>query len=427
MSAVTTTAPPAAPSKGPMRLAWISFLLGLGASLAANVLGSWDNPDRGLAVGLGVWPAVAFLACTLLAHTDAHTEVAPEEGFRVRWARRWHRMTDGVLFQAVLTGFLSFSHIHDVAVAHGQPGWKAWLYPLSVDLLTVAAYRKMRTVRAEYRSAVHAFADWQAHPERYAAPAAVYPHPASPAVPAPTTAAPDAVIDVPGAPAREGLHPAHPQVTHLGASALVEGAHPGTGTRDGLIPAQRTEDDYPQATVTPEPVDRDLHPRQPSAMQAAAPRHAAPAAAHPHPAGPAAPALEGAAPAPKITSGPVAPAPAAPRPQVPAPVAEPSGADGAAMHPADRSGAPAVTDLSAFASRHDAEWAARFQAIAALAEERGGLDNLNGYDVAALLGVTARQSGTRALQRYRQHLAAEARAAAEKTAADAAHRPAEAA
>lgn len=57
------------------------------------------------------------------------------------------RFTDGVLFQAVLTGSLSFSHIHDLAAAHGQTGWKAWLYPLSVDLLTVAAYRKLMAAR----------------------------------------------------------------------------------------------------------------------------------------------------------------------------------------------------------------------------------------------------------------------------------------
>ena len=57
------------------------------------------------------------------------------------------RVTDGVIFQAVLTGSLSFSHIHDLAAAHGQTGWKAWLYPLSVDLLTVAAYRKLMAAR----------------------------------------------------------------------------------------------------------------------------------------------------------------------------------------------------------------------------------------------------------------------------------------
>ncbi len=59
------------------------------------------------------------------------------------------RITDGVLFQAVLTGSLSFSHIHDLAAAHGQAGWKAWLYPLSVDLLTVAAYRKLMAARRD--------------------------------------------------------------------------------------------------------------------------------------------------------------------------------------------------------------------------------------------------------------------------------------
>jgi len=53
------------------------------------------------------------------------------------------RLTDGVLPQAFITGALSFAHIHDLALKYGQTGWKAWTYPLSVDLLTVAAYRKL--------------------------------------------------------------------------------------------------------------------------------------------------------------------------------------------------------------------------------------------------------------------------------------------
>ena len=57
------------------------------------------------------------------------------------------RLMDGVLPQAVITGSLSFAHIHDLAKAHGQTGWKAWTYPLSVDLLTVAAYRNVRERR----------------------------------------------------------------------------------------------------------------------------------------------------------------------------------------------------------------------------------------------------------------------------------------
>ncbi|TWD21668.1 uncharacterized protein DUF2637 [Streptomyces sp. T12] len=51
---------------------------------------------------------------------------------------------DAVIVQAVIAGALSFSHLHDVAAAAGQDGWKAWAYPVSVDLLLVAAWRRMR-------------------------------------------------------------------------------------------------------------------------------------------------------------------------------------------------------------------------------------------------------------------------------------------
>ncbi|NBM16722.1 DUF2637 domain-containing protein [Streptomyces sp. GC420] len=51
---------------------------------------------------------------------------------------------DAVIVQAVIAGALSFSHLHDLAEAAGQSGWKAWAYPVSVDLLLVAAWRRMR-------------------------------------------------------------------------------------------------------------------------------------------------------------------------------------------------------------------------------------------------------------------------------------------
>ncbi|MFC5812209.1 DUF2637 domain-containing protein [Streptomyces heilongjiangensis] len=51
---------------------------------------------------------------------------------------------DAVIVQAVIAGALSFSHLHDLAEAAGQGGWKAWAYPISVDLLLVAAWRRMR-------------------------------------------------------------------------------------------------------------------------------------------------------------------------------------------------------------------------------------------------------------------------------------------
>ncbi|MFB7733908.1 DUF2637 domain-containing protein [Streptomyces sp. NPDC056112] len=52
---------------------------------------------------------------------------------------------DAVLVQAVIAAALSFAHLHDVASAAGQDGWKAWAYPVSVDLLLVAAWRRLRS------------------------------------------------------------------------------------------------------------------------------------------------------------------------------------------------------------------------------------------------------------------------------------------
>lgn len=56
---------------------------------------------------------------------------------------------DAVLVQAVIAGALSFAHLHDLAEAAGQSGWKAWAYPISVDLLLVAAWRRLRTARRD--------------------------------------------------------------------------------------------------------------------------------------------------------------------------------------------------------------------------------------------------------------------------------------
>ncbi|MFI1104196.1 DUF2637 domain-containing protein [Streptomyces melanogenes] len=55
---------------------------------------------------------------------------------------------DAVLIQAVIAGALSFAHLHDLAQAAGQTGWKAWAYPVSVDLLLVAAWRRLRAHRS---------------------------------------------------------------------------------------------------------------------------------------------------------------------------------------------------------------------------------------------------------------------------------------
>ncbi|MEU5243758.1 DUF2637 domain-containing protein [Streptomyces asoensis] len=63
---------------------------------------------------------------------------------------RPHRIrVDPVLVQAAIAAALSFAHLHDLAAAAGQDGWKAWAYPISVDLLLVAAWRRLRSGAAK--------------------------------------------------------------------------------------------------------------------------------------------------------------------------------------------------------------------------------------------------------------------------------------
>ncbi|MEU5268071.1 DUF2637 domain-containing protein [Streptomyces hygroscopicus] len=59
--------------------------------------------------------------------------------------RAYLARVDAVLAQAVIAAALSFAHLHDLASAAGQDGWKAWAYPVSVDLLLVAAWRRLRS------------------------------------------------------------------------------------------------------------------------------------------------------------------------------------------------------------------------------------------------------------------------------------------
>jgi hypothetical protein len=68
---------------------------------------------------------------------------------RSRTVRAHLARVDAVLVQALIAAALSFAHIHDVAMAAGQDGWKAWAYPISVDLLLVAAWRRLRTGTAK--------------------------------------------------------------------------------------------------------------------------------------------------------------------------------------------------------------------------------------------------------------------------------------
>lgn len=67
----------------------------------------------------------------------------------MRWFQRtaWIRHADPILIQAIAAGAVSFGHGHTIAVAAGQAGWESWTYPVTDDLLLVAAWRRIRELR----------------------------------------------------------------------------------------------------------------------------------------------------------------------------------------------------------------------------------------------------------------------------------------
>lgn len=66
---------------------------------------------------------------------------------------RRHGMT-AVL--AAVSGALSFAHIHDLALHHGQVGWRSWTYPVSIDAVTAHALSVL--LRSDRRPAVRTLA-----------------------------------------------------------------------------------------------------------------------------------------------------------------------------------------------------------------------------------------------------------------------------
>ena len=54
---------------------------------------------------------------------------------------RWSRWTTivAVLMLAVIAAVVSYSHMFELALRHGEPEWRAALFPLSVDGMIVAS------------------------------------------------------------------------------------------------------------------------------------------------------------------------------------------------------------------------------------------------------------------------------------------------
>ncbi|MCX5081782.1 DUF2637 domain-containing protein [Streptomyces sp. NBC_00401] len=194
---------------------------------------------------------------------------------------------DAVLVQAVIAGALSFAHLHDLAAAAGQDGWKAWAYPVSVDLLLVAAWRRLRADRRSRLAwcwfAVALFASLGAnvataglldiqHPPAWLRigvsgwPAIAFlggtllahtttPTPNAPIPPAPTTPEPEPEIQEPTPPAPEAVEPpAREEAPALPAAA--EPADPAPAVPAALVAhARKVADDH--QTRTGSAIDTD--------------------------------------------------------------------------------------------------------------------------------------------------------------------------
>ncbi|MGH8833392.1 MAG: DUF2637 domain-containing protein [Actinomycetes bacterium] len=57
---------------------------------------------------------------------------------------RWITDVGPLTVIAGIAGAASFTHIHDTAAEHGQPGWMAWAIAVCIDLLAVMAAREIQ-------------------------------------------------------------------------------------------------------------------------------------------------------------------------------------------------------------------------------------------------------------------------------------------
>lgn len=62
-----------------------------------------------------------------------------------RWERNEARLQVGILlFIGLVAGAASFTHVHNVAAAHGQPGWLAWADAVVLELMSIATGLEIR-------------------------------------------------------------------------------------------------------------------------------------------------------------------------------------------------------------------------------------------------------------------------------------------
>lgn len=115
--------------RGDRAFAYAGVMLGLAASLGANVLHVMDQPDpSGWSVaGAAFWPLALLVSSEVLA--------------RKRWASDRARVAGvvGVLTVAGVAAWISYGHVHGLLLSWGEPAASAMLGPLAIDGLMVVS------------------------------------------------------------------------------------------------------------------------------------------------------------------------------------------------------------------------------------------------------------------------------------------------
>lgn len=132
-------------------IAWLSFLLGIGVSIAGNIgHAASDGMKPGEWAGAAFWPLALMLTIEILT--------------RVRWqsGKRWAvAKVAGLVLVAMVAAVLSYRHLAGLMTYWGEDGWNAHLGPLAVDGLMLVAATALLSISKETALPE----EWQGTPE----------------------------------------------------------------------------------------------------------------------------------------------------------------------------------------------------------------------------------------------------------------------
>lgn len=127
--------------------AWTGFVVGIGASIAANVLhameGTWTYPEL---VGAAFWPTALLISVEILT--------------RVAWPHGWQWIVTrfaGVIVVALVAAALSYLHMRSLLLSWGEGAFQATIGPAAVDgLMLISATALLAVSRSKLPAAAPA-------------------------------------------------------------------------------------------------------------------------------------------------------------------------------------------------------------------------------------------------------------------------------